>query len=110
MDHPIAYCGLNCEKCEARLATVNNDNTLRELVAKKWSAMNQVTITAEMINCLGCKGGDVQCYYCSHMCEIRKCAIANHYNNCGECNQMNSCTKLAPFIAHTPEIINNLKK
>ena len=22
----IAYCGLDCETCEARLATVNNDN------------------------------------------------------------------------------------
>ncbi len=25
----IAYCGLDCESCEARLATVNNDNELR---------------------------------------------------------------------------------
>ena len=26
----IAYCGLDCESCEARLATVNNDATLQE--------------------------------------------------------------------------------
>ena len=25
----IAYCGLDCETCEARIATVNNDNDLR---------------------------------------------------------------------------------
>ena len=26
MNDYIAYCGLDCEICEARLATVNNDN------------------------------------------------------------------------------------
>ena len=36
MNNFIAYCGLNCEICEARIATVNNDNTLREKVAKEW--------------------------------------------------------------------------
>ena len=25
----IAYCGLDCEVCEARIATVNDDNVLR---------------------------------------------------------------------------------
>ena len=29
MNEYIAYCGLNCEACEARLATVNNDDALR---------------------------------------------------------------------------------
>ena len=29
MNNYIAYCGLDCEICEARLATVNNDNDLR---------------------------------------------------------------------------------
>ena len=29
MNDYIAYCGLDCETCEARLATVKNDNELR---------------------------------------------------------------------------------
>ena len=33
MNEFIAYCGLDCEKCEARIATVNNDNELRKKVA-----------------------------------------------------------------------------
>lgn len=28
----IAYCGLDCETCEARIATVNDDNELRAKV------------------------------------------------------------------------------
>ena len=34
MNEYIAYCGLNCEACEARLATVNNDDALRQRVAR----------------------------------------------------------------------------
>ncbi len=30
MNELIAYCGLDCEKCDARIATLNNDNDLRE--------------------------------------------------------------------------------
>ena len=33
MKNFIAYCGLDCEKCEAMLATINNDNELRKKVA-----------------------------------------------------------------------------
>ena len=33
MNRFIAFCGLNCEKCDARIATVNDDNELREKVA-----------------------------------------------------------------------------
>ena len=31
----IAYCGLNCETCEARLATVRDDDALRRLESWK---------------------------------------------------------------------------
>ena len=41
MNEFIAYCGLDCEKCEARIATMNNDDALRQKVAKEWSVMNE---------------------------------------------------------------------
>ena len=47
MNDFIAYCGLDCEACEARLATVNNDNELRIKVSKEWSELNGVEITLE---------------------------------------------------------------
>ena len=55
MNNYIACCGLDCEKCEARLATINNDNQLRAKVAKEWSELNKVEITPQMINCTGCR-------------------------------------------------------
>ncbi len=44
MNEYIAYCGLDCETCEARIATANDDNELREKVSKLWSKLNEVEI------------------------------------------------------------------
>ena len=55
MNEYIAYCGLDCEACEARLATVNNDNELRAKTAEEWSKLNGVPIAPKHINCQGCK-------------------------------------------------------
>lgn len=33
MNPMIVCCGLNCETCEARLATIHHDDALREKVA-----------------------------------------------------------------------------
>ena len=50
MKELIGYCGLDCEQCDARIATVNNDEALREKTAKLWKE-----ITPQMINCVGCR-------------------------------------------------------
>ena len=36
MKELIAYCGLDCESCEARIATARNDDALREKVGTVW--------------------------------------------------------------------------
>ena len=62
MKQLIACCGLDCENCTARIATVNNDDELREKTAKEWSVLNNTPeITAETIHCMGCRadGGEV---------------------------------------------------
>ena len=51
----IGCCGLDCEKCDARIATIANDNTLREKTAALWTKLNGVTILPETINCTGCR-------------------------------------------------------
>ena len=52
MKQLIACCGLDCESCDARIATVENDNELKEKTARKWSVMNNAPeITAATINC-----------------------------------------------------------
>ena len=53
MKDMIGYCGLDCAACDAYLATVHDDQTLREKTAKLWSELNQAAILPEHINCLG---------------------------------------------------------
>lgn len=54
MKQLIACCGLDCENCDARIATVRDDNELREKTAQKWSIMNNAPeITPATINCMG---------------------------------------------------------
>ena len=53
MKELIACCGLDCEQCDARIATLNDDNDLREKTAQLWSKLNDAPITTEMINCMG---------------------------------------------------------
>ncbi|RAZ48914.1 hypothetical protein DK853_47240, partial [Klebsiella oxytoca] len=51
MRNMIAYCGLDCEKCDAYLATINDDQMLREKTAKLWAKLNNAPILPEHINC-----------------------------------------------------------
>jgi hypothetical protein len=106
----IAYCGLDCEKCEARLATANNDNELRKKVADKWSKLNNITITPEMINCEGCRINGKKTVFCDKLCEIRQCAISKNYETCGDCNEMKTCKKVAMVISNNADALKNLEK
>lgn len=110
MDILRACCGLNCEKCEARIATIKNDDELRRMVAEKWSKMNnEPSITPETINCMGCRP-DNECkfYFCGHLCEIRKCCLGRGFETCASCAEWRSCQKLAPFLANE-EVSAHLK-
>ena len=105
----IAYCGLDCEICEAHLATIKNDNTLRAEVAKRWSVLNSVTITPEMINCVGCRIEGVKTPFCESLCPIRQCALSMNYETCGSCAEMENCDKLRMIIQNNPKALFNLK-
>ena len=106
----IAYCGLDCEKCEARTATINNDDELRRKVAKEWSELNGVEITPEMINCDGCRVDGVKTVYCESLCPIRQCALSKGFATCGDCADMDACEKVGMIIGNNPEALRNLKE
>ena len=37
MEKVISCCGINCAGCDARIATLTDDNDLRAKTAEKWS-------------------------------------------------------------------------
>lgn len=110
MEKLIAHCGLDCEKCDARIATINDDNELREKTAKLWSQLNGVEITAKMINCDGCRVDGKKTPFCDSMCPIRKCSLEGGNETCGQCEKMDDCQVLGTITATNQEAIANLKK
>lgn len=110
MKNMIAYCGLDCEKCDAYLATINDDQALREKTAKLWSALNNAPILPEHINCQGCHGEGIKTVFCEKYCAIRKCTLKRGLTTCGECPDMEECQTVGAIISNRPEALENLKR
>ena len=109
MQNFIAFCGLDCETCQDRIATIQNDDGLREKVARLWSDLNGVEITPEMINCSGCRIDGVKTPYCDSLCPIRQCALSRKVETCGDCGEMESCEKLGAITGNNADALKRLK-
>lgn len=108
MDKLIACCGLNCAECDARIATMNNDDKLREATAKKWRVeYNAPGITTEMINCTGCRMEGVKVGHCSE-CDIRNCTLEMGYAACADCSDIDTCPKIEGLHKFVPQAKENL--
>ena len=109
MKDTIAYCGLDCEKCDAYLATINNDQALREKTAKLWAELNNAPILPEHINCEGCRAHGIKTVYCDTLCPIRQCALKKTVTTCGDCPDMENCQTVGMVISNNPAALENLK-
>ena len=105
----IAFCGLDCEKCDAYIATKNNDRALREKTAEKWSELNNAVILPEHINCEGCRADGAKTFYCDSLCPIRKCAVGKGLETCGGCPDLDTCPTVGMVISNNPAALDNLK-
>ncbi|MGN0231758.1 MAG: DUF3795 domain-containing protein [Muribaculaceae bacterium] len=105
----IACCGLDCGKCEARKATLFDDDALRAKVAREWAEWNNAPeIKPEHINCMGCRTDGCKTYYCSDLCRIRKCTVSKGLATCGECSHFRSCDILGQVLKNSDEAFDNL--
>ena len=62
-----------------------------------------------MINCTGCRIEGAKTPFCDSLCPIRKCARAKGFETCGDCGEMESCSKLAMITSNNKEALSNLK-
>ncbi len=99
----IAYCGLDCSKCECYLATQANNNKKRKEVAEKWTFQYGTEIQPEQINCNGCKSDGIKFFFTENGCDIRKCNIEKSIPYCSVCNEY-KCEKLEKFIVLAPPV------
>jgi hypothetical protein len=78
----IAYCCLECDKCDVYIATQKNDDALRAKVAAEWK------MDAEKLHCDGCKSDNAL-----FNCEAKKCAVAKGLPTCAHCRDFSACDK-----------------
>jgi hypothetical protein len=109
MEKLIAVCGLDCATCDARIATIANDDALRTKTAEAWKVQfNAPDISIEMINCTGCREPGVKLAHCEQ-CEVRNCAISKNYQTCAECDELENCPTVNKIHQFAPEALKNLK-
>ena len=110
MKQLIGCCGLDCEKCDARIATLTNNNTLREKTAVLWTKLNGVTITSEMLNCIGCRIDGVKTPFCDNLCPVYNCVREKGLDTCADCGLMDGCLTLGRIAANSPFVLENLNR
>lgn len=108
MKELIAFCGLDCETCDARVATLNNDDALREKTAELWTKLNGIPITADMIHCVGCRAEGVKTPFCESLCPIRQYALEKGCATCGDCPELDACPKVGAIHQNNPSARENL--
>lgn len=108
MEKLIAACGINCSECEARKATMDNDNEQRAAVAEKWSQQYDANLTADHINCNGCMEPGVHFGHCNE-CDYRHCVRSKGLRNCSECSDY-PCEMLNTFHGYVPAAKANLEE
>ena len=109
MNKMIAYCGLDCEHCDAYLATMNDDQELRKKTAKLWDELNNAPILPENINCQGCRVEGVKTVFCDSMCGVRQCAMKKGIDTCGDCSELERCSIVGAILENNPSALKNLK-
>ncbi len=109
MNGMIAFCGIDCQECGARLATEHDDDEKRREVAELWSKEHGTDLKPQDINCEGCTTeGGLLFSYCM-VCEIRRCGRARGVQNCGYCVDY-PCSKLDAIFEMVPEAELRLDK
>lgn len=93
--HKSSYCGVNCEKCNAYIASVTNDDCVRQKVIDEWGKLYKRTFHIEEINCRGCKS-DALFGLCAK-CDIRTCNNDKDIDNCGDC-ELFPCERIQRFF------------
>ena len=109
MKDRIAYCGLDCEKCDAYIATIHDDQALREKTAELWTKLNHVPILPKDINCEGCRANGIKTVFCNSLCGIRQCALKRGVPTCGDCSDLETCSTIQMVLSNNPAALENLR-
>jgi len=103
-EQKIAYCGLNCAECPIFIATVNNDFSLRQKIAREWSDLygeylkerGVDGLKPEEMSCGGCRSDGGRFMGCAS-CVIRSCCQERILDSCAYYSEYERCEFLKGF-------------
>ena len=104
----IAYCGLDCRKCDAFTATQAEDSERKAEIAKRWTEGLGVEFKPEDIDCMGCMSDKIS-GWCTKICKIRPCAEVRKVKTCAHCEDY-LCEKLREFLSNEPKAAKTLEE
>ena len=97
----ISCCGLDCQVCDAYVATQADDDAMRAATAEKWTKIYNHPMKAEDINCTGCRAEGAKIGHC-HVCAVRTCCMDRDRIHCGACEDY-GCETLEGFLGRMPD-------
>lgn len=100
MAEKIAYCGLDCSKCDAFIATQADDLERMEQIAERWTRELGTQFTVQDTVCDGCLSSRIS-GWCQRICLIRPCAEKRGVETCAHCSDY-QCEKLERFLSDEP--------
>jgi hypothetical protein len=94
----LAYCGLTCDSCPIYLATLEEDDEVRDSmhtsIANLCYENYGIRLKPEEIReCDGCKSGTGRLFNWCRNCDIRNCAVSKGEESCALCPDY-GCDKL----------------
>ena len=105
----IGCCGMDCDACEARKATLRNDvKALARIAAGQEGEGHGSFILPSRVKCTGCLEAGTKSVCCNE-CRIRMCAMDNGIPNCGFCENF-PCELGSTVWEAVPEYKHNLEK
>ncbi len=105
----IAYCGLDCSECPVYMATLSGYKYSRKKIALEWSQIFNSKISADDINCRGCRSKTGIYFSHCYECSIRLCALNRSIETCADCSEY-PCVDLKEFFELTPQSRRNLER
>jgi DNA modification methylase len=102
----IAYCGLDCAKCDIFKATQAEDLVRKKQIAERWTREHNIEFTTQDIECDGCQSQRIS-GWCRKICLIRPCADKRGVKTCAHCSDY-QCEKLEKFLLDEPVARNTL--
>jgi hypothetical protein len=108
MSENIAYCGLDCGKCDAFMATQVEDLERMKQIAERWNRELGTEFTAQDTLCDGCWSQRIS-GWCQKICLIRPCAEERSVESCAHCDDY-QCEKLEKFLSDEPAAKEYLDK